>query len=134
MPCYFSIAILKIFIYLFMGLNCTMQDLSLRHTDPLIVAGRCSCSKACGILVLWPMMEPKSPALEGRFLTTIPPGKSRKCFWVINILQQFCPHLINFSLIKQIPYILQQIQNISLDANSVHCDLETKENRKRLSV
>ena len=31
---------------------------------------------ACGILVPQPEMEPKSPALKGRFLTTGPPGKS----------------------------------------------------------
>ena len=28
-----------------------------------------------GILVPWPGIEPKSPALQGRFLTTRPPGK-----------------------------------------------------------
>ena len=31
---------------------------------------------ACGILVPWPEIEPASPDLEGRFLTTEPPGKS----------------------------------------------------------
>ena len=31
---------------------------------------------ACGILVPWPGIEPTSPALEGGFLTTGPPGKS----------------------------------------------------------
>ena len=30
----------------------------------------------CGILVSWPGIEPVSPALKGRFLTTRPPGKS----------------------------------------------------------
>ena len=34
------------------------------------------CPAACGILVPWPRIEPSSPALEGRFLTTRPPGKS----------------------------------------------------------
>ena len=34
------------------------------------------CPAACGILVPWPRIEPSSPALEGRFLTTGPPGKS----------------------------------------------------------
>ena len=37
---------------------------------------RLSCPTACGILVLQPGIEPMSPALEGRFLTTGPPGKS----------------------------------------------------------
>ena len=34
-----------------------------------------SCPTACGILVPWPGIEPKFPALEGRFLTSGPPGK-----------------------------------------------------------
>ena len=32
--------------------------------------------KACGVLVPWPGIEPVSPALQGGFLTTGPPGKS----------------------------------------------------------
>ena len=39
------------------------------------VHGR-SCPMACGILVTQPGIEPASLALEGRFLTTGPPGKS----------------------------------------------------------
>ena len=35
-----------------------------------------SCPAACGILVPRPGIEPASPALEGGFLTTGPPGKS----------------------------------------------------------
>ena len=35
-----------------------------------------SCFEACGILVPQPGIEPVSPALPGRFLTTGPPGKS----------------------------------------------------------
>ena len=34
------------------------------------------CSVACGILVPQPGIEPESPALQGRFLTTRPLGKS----------------------------------------------------------
>ena len=33
-------------------------------------------STACGILVSPPGIEPGSPALHGKFLTTGPPGKS----------------------------------------------------------
>ena len=40
-----------------------------------------SCSAACGILVPPPGIEPASPALEGRFLTTGPPGKSPQNFF-----------------------------------------------------
>ena len=35
-----------------------------------------SCAEASGNLVPRPGIEPKSPALPGRFLTTAPPGKS----------------------------------------------------------
>ena len=42
----------------------------------VVVALRLSCSTACGILVPSPEIKPTSPALEGRFLTTGPPGKS----------------------------------------------------------
>ena len=43
----------------------------------LVVAAQgLSCPTACGILVPPPGTEPMSPALEGKFLTTGPPGKS----------------------------------------------------------
>ena len=45
------------------GLNCAMQDLF-------------SFSEACGIIVPQPGIEPTFPALQGRFLTTGPAGKS----------------------------------------------------------
>ena len=41
---------------------------------------RLSYPAACGILVPPPGMEPASPALEGAFLTTGPPGKSLMLF------------------------------------------------------
>ena len=34
--------------------------------------------EACGVLALWPGIEPAPPALEGKVLTTGPPGKSPK--------------------------------------------------------
>ena len=39
-------------------------------------AGRLSWPAACGILVLRPGIKPASPSLEGRPLTSRPPGKS----------------------------------------------------------
>ena len=39
-----------------------------------------SHSVACGILVPQPGIEPMSPALQGGFLTTGPPGRSLLCF------------------------------------------------------
>ena len=56
--------------------RCSMWGLSLRHVGALVVAHGLSCPAACGILVPRPGIEPVSPALEGRFLTTGPPGKS----------------------------------------------------------
>ena len=37
--------------------------------------------EACGVLALWPGIEPAPPALEGEVLTTGPPGKSRR--WLL---------------------------------------------------
>ena len=57
---------------------CSMQALSLRCESSVVVARGLSCPKACGILVPRPGIEPASPALEGGFFTTGPPGKSLK--------------------------------------------------------
>ena len=42
----------------------------------VVAVHRLSCPAACGILVPRPGIEPASPAQEGGFLTTGPPGKS----------------------------------------------------------
>ena len=56
--------------------------------DSLVVARGFSCSKACGILVPQPGIEPASLALSGEFLTTGPPGKSHNpCIFVGFILR-----------------------------------------------
>ena len=44
----------------------------------LVVVCGLSCSAAPGMLVPWSEIEPVSPALEGRFFTTGPPGKSQE--------------------------------------------------------
>ena len=56
--------------------RCIVQDLSLWLTDSLVAACWLSFSEERGILVPRPGIEPASPALRGRFLTTGPPGKS----------------------------------------------------------
>ena len=78
MPCLFFFFFLAV-----LGLSCSMQDvcciirdLSLWLTGSLVVAWGLSYSEECGILVPRPGIEPMSPALQGRFLTTGPPGKS----------------------------------------------------------
>ena len=57
-----------------------MWDLSLQHMGSLVEACGLSFSNACGILVPWPGIKPTSPASEGGFLTTGPPGKSLQLF------------------------------------------------------
>ena len=53
-------------------------DFSLQSMDSSIADLGLSCSEAGGILVPRPGIEPLSPALQGGFLTTGPPGKSPK--------------------------------------------------------
>ena len=48
----------------------------------VVVACGLSCPAACGLLVPQPGIKPASPALEGGFLTTGPPGKAPVGFWV----------------------------------------------------
>ena len=90
-----QLAVLCAFLFLFLaalGLSCHTWDLSLWSVGSVAVACRLSCSEACGILVPRPGIEPASPALEGGFLNTVPPGKSlcisysfiysiTKCLW-----------------------------------------------------
>ena len=60
---------------------CGTQALSLSCVSSVVVAHGLSCPAACGVLVPWPGIEPASPALEGGFFTTGPPGKSHPfCF------------------------------------------------------
>ena len=93
-----------LFIYLAaLGLSCSMGDLrcgmwglSLWYAGfSLVAAHRLSCPVACGILVPWPGIEPMSPALEGGFLTTGPPGKSQEQIFFRDI-KRLC---FGFSLI-----------------------------------
>ena len=48
----------------------------LRHAGSFAALRQLSYSRVCGILVLLSGIEPTSPAWQGRFLTTGPPGKS----------------------------------------------------------
>ena len=57
------------------GFSCR-RAWALGHMDSVVVAHGLSCLTTCGILVPWPGIEPVFPALEGRFLTTGPQGKS----------------------------------------------------------
>ena len=48
----------------------------------VVVSFRLSCSTACGILAPRPEIKPTSPALEGRFFTSGPPGKSHTSLFI----------------------------------------------------
>ena len=77
------------------GFSCSMQDLLFQLEDSLVmahglrgswasvvVAHRFSCSLVHGILFPQPGIEPSSPALSGRFLTTGPLwGSPPHTFW-----------------------------------------------------
>ena len=53
-----------------------LEDLSWWHAGLVVATCRPSCPTACGTFVLSPGIEPVSSALQGRVLTTGPPGKS----------------------------------------------------------
>ena len=85
-PLFFSFFfnILNYFLAM-VGLNCSMWDLSLWgmgfSLDVAPVLSSCDFpTMACGILVPPPGIKPSSLALEGRFLTTEPPGKAPSHF------------------------------------------------------
>ena len=59
-----------------LGFLSSCDALALEDTGSVVAVCRLSCLVACGILVPRPGIEPESPALEGGFLTTGPPGKS----------------------------------------------------------
>ena len=61
---------------------CGMRTLLLRRASSVVVVRGLSCPVACGILVPRPGIEPTSPALEGRFFTTGPPGKSHSLLFL----------------------------------------------------
>ena len=52
--------------------------MALEHTGLVVAAHRLNCITSCGILVPQPEIKPVSPALEGGFLTTGPPGKPQE--------------------------------------------------------
>ena len=60
-----------------LGRSCSTRDLSLGRVGSVVAARGLICPAACGILVPDQGSNPRlSPALEGRLLTTGPPGKS----------------------------------------------------------
>ena len=68
---------------------------ALEHVGSVVAACGLSWPVECGILVPRPGIEPASPALEGGFLTTGPPGKSLFLYFFWNKVQRqsFLSHL-----------------------------------------
>ena len=64
------------FLKLFLFIYLTVSVLVAARGLFLVVVCELSCPTTCGILVPRPGIEPESPALEGRFLTTGPLGRS----------------------------------------------------------
>ena len=61
--------------------------LAAEYTGSTVAARGLRYSVACGIIVPQPGIKPRSPALQGRFLTTGPPGRSLVLvFWGTSIL------------------------------------------------
>ena len=56
-------------------LRCIIRDLSLQHTGSVVAVCGLNCPPSCGIFVPQPGVKPAAPALQGRFLTSGPPGK-----------------------------------------------------------
>ena len=65
-----------------MDLHCSAWAPSLWRIGSIVAVWGLSCLVVCGILVTWPGIVPESPALQGRFLTPGPSGKSLYCFHV----------------------------------------------------
>ena len=63
-------------------LHCSAWAPSLWRIGSIVAVWGLSCLVVCGILVTWPGIIPESPALQGRFLTPGPSGKSLYCFHV----------------------------------------------------
>ena len=63
-----------------------LQLRGLLAADSVVEAHVLSCPMACGILVPQPGIKPVTAALQGRFLTAEPPGKSLG--WVFTCFDQ----------------------------------------------
>ena len=81
------IYVFLLFIWLHRVLVATCGALSLQHAGSLLLQPRVgslaaahglSCPRTCGIPIPRPGIKPRSPTLEGGFLTTGSPGKSLK--------------------------------------------------------
>ena len=73
-----------------------------------------SCPTACGILVLQTGTEPTSPALQSRFLTTEPPGKSLYSSLFLFLSMKFSPPIMKMpSLLAFVLYFTYSFKSPS---------------------
>ena len=85
-PCLKNLIGRLLFLLLKIFFGCTGSLLQYMGCS-LFAVCRLSCPMACGLLVPWLGTEPSSPALEGGFFTTGPPGKSQEVtFGIFNLL------------------------------------------------
>ena len=75
-PLEYSLKIIFFFNLAASGLSCSLRNPSLPCAGSLVVARGLGYPVSCKILVPPPGIKLSSPALEGGFLTTRPPGKS----------------------------------------------------------
>ena len=102
--CYFYKIFFDIYLFDCLGLSCSIQDLccimwdlslrcrlsrcgeqALERRGSVVMLHELSCSMACVIVVSQPGVKPWSSALESKFLTTGPPGKSPKSLLIFFI-------------------------------------------------
>ena len=81
------------------GFSCCGLSADQCTQSSVVAACRLSCSVSCGISVHQPGIKPKSPALQGGFLTTGLPGKSLKLsFWDIQPTTHWCVYARSLQL------------------------------------
>ena len=86
-----------------------------------------SCLVACGIWRPWPGMEPTSPALESRFPTTGPPGKSLysfECIWLVTFSEMIPKRIHSWPVINIYKLLLlseHTVHHWRLERNRADC-------------
>ena len=103
---------------------CGTWDLTLQHTDFLVVALRLSCSLARRILVSPSATESTFPALQDRFLTTGPPGSTLVISYRNKSVTQ--ESVCVYILVARSCLILRNPRDCSQPGSSVHGILQAR--------